>query len=311
MKIQAGIDVSKSSFDVNINGQKQVEHFDYTDEQIKQCIERLTQEQVELTVMEATGGYEMKLAIELQNAGLAISIVNPRRTRDFARSMGLLAKTDKIDAKAIAAFAATLEPLKSAIIDPEVCKLKALVARRNQLIGMKTAENNRREHGFDKAIKKSIAAVIRTFEKEIEKIEKELADHISRMPELKQKVDILKSVPGIGDVTASMLVTELPELGQCNKRQIAALVGVAPMNRDSGQFRGKRMIGGGRKRIRTALFMPVLVAIRHNPKLRSFYQRLLDAGKTKMVAIVAAMRKLLVIINTMIQKKQRWNQNIT
>jgi transposase len=311
MKTQAGIDVAKNSFDVNINGQKQVWHFDYTDDQIKQCIERLTQEQVKLTVMEATGGYEMKLAIALQNAGLAISIINPRRIRDFARSMGLLAKTDKIDAKVIAAFAATLEPPKSKSIDPEVCKLKALVARRNQLIGMKVAENNRREHVFDKAIKKSIAAVIRTFEKEIAKIEKELADHINRMPELKQKVDILKSVPGIGEVTASMLVTELPELGQCNKRQIAALVGVAPMNRDSGQFRGKRMTGGGRRQVRTALFMPILVAIRYNPKLRSFYQRLLDAGKTKMVAIVAAMRKLLVIINTMIQKNQRWNQNIT
>lgn len=309
MQKYVGIDVAKSSFDVNIKGHKEVCHFDYTDDKINQCIEQLTKEHVDLVVMEATGGYELKLAIDLQNADLPISIVNPRRIRDFARSMGLLAKTDSIDAKVIAEFAATLEPPKSDSIDPDNCKLKALVSRRNQLISMKAAENNRKEHVFDKAIQRSIDAVIRTFEREIEKIQKQLADHIDNMPELKQKTDILKSVPGVGDTTAFMLVTELPELGQCNKREIAALVGVAPMNRDSGQFRGKRMTGGGRKNIRTALFMPVLVGIKHNPKLRTFYQRLLDAGKRKMVAIVATMRKLLIILNAMIKNNKRWNQN--
>jgi transposase len=310
MKTYVGIDVAKGSFDVNVNGQNKVRHFEYTDDKINECIEQLSKEQVELIVMEATGGYELKLAIKLQSAGLAISIVNPRRIRDFAKSMGLLAKTDKIDAQLIAQFAATLEPPKFAIIDTNACKLKALVARRDQLIGIRTAENNRKEHILDKAIAKSIDAVIRTLEREITKVDKQITDHIDSMPELKQKAEILKSVPGIGDVTASMLVTELPELGQCNKRQIASLVGVAPMNRDSGTFRGKRMTGGGRKQVRTGLFMPTLVAIRYNPKLRAFYNRLLEAGKTKMVAIVATMRKLLIIINTMIRKNQLWNENL-
>jgi transposase len=151
MKIYVGIDVAKGSFDVNINGQNEVKHFDYTDDKINECIEQLAKEQVELVVMEATGGYELKLAIRLQNAGLAISIVNPRRIRDFARSMGLLAKTDTIDAKVIAQFAATFEPLKSASIDMNTCKLKALVARRDQLIDIQTSENNRKEHILDKA----------------------------------------------------------------------------------------------------------------------------------------------------------------
>lgn len=310
METYVGIDVAKGSFDVNINGQNKVRHFEYTDGKINECIEQLSKEQVELIVMEATGGYELKLAIELQSAGLAISIVNPRRIRDFAKSMGLLAKTDKIDAQVIAQFAATLEPPKFATIDMDTCKLKALVARRDQLIEIRTAENNRKEHILDKAIAKSIDAVIRTLEREIAKVDKQIADHIDNMPELKQKAEILKSVPGIGDVTASMLVTELPELGQCNKRQIASLVGVAPMNRDSGTFRGKRMTGGGRKQVRAGLFMPTLVAIRYNPKLRTFYNRLLEAGKTKMVAIVATMRKLLIIINTMIRKNQLWNENL-
>lgn len=310
MKNYAGIDVSKRFFDVRINGQNKVWHFDYTDEQISECIERLTDAQIELTVMEATGGYETKLAIALQAGGMAIAIVNPRRIRDFARSMGLLAKTDKIDTKAIAAYAAAVEPPKSAVINADTCKLKALVARREQLVEMKIAENNRKEHIGDKAIAKSINAVIKTLEREIEKVEKEQHDHIDKMPELRYRAEILKSVPGIGDITAMMLVTELPELGQCNKRQIAALVGVAPFNRDSGTFRGKRMTGGGRRRVRTGLFMPTLVAIRHNPKLHAFYHRLLAEGKSKMTAIIAAMRKLLVIINTMIRKNQLWNENL-
>lgn len=310
MKICAGIDVSKSFFDVNINGQKKVWHFDYNDEQIAQCIERLTEEKVELVAMESTGGYERKLAVMLQTAGLAVTILNPRRIRDFARSMGKLAKTDAIDAKVIAAYAVTLKKPNIATIEANACKLKALVARRNQLINMRTAENNRKEHIGDKIISKSINAVIRTLENEIAKVEKEISDHIDNIPELKQKAAILKSAPAIGDMTASMLVTEVPELGQCNKRQIAALVGVAPMNRDSGQFRGKRMTGGGRNHVRSRLFMPTLVAIRHNCKLREFYNRLLDNGKTKMTAIVAVMRKMLIILNTMVRNNQLWNENL-
>jgi transposase len=311
MTVCAGIDVAKKFFDVNINGQNKVLHFDYVDEQIERCIEQLKDANVGLIVMEATGGYELELAIALQTAGLAISIINPRMIRDFARSQGLLAKTDKLDAKAIALYAAILEPPKMAMIDAHTCKLRALVARRNQLIGMRTAENNRKEHLNDKAVAGSIGAVIKTLEREIDKVNKKINDHIDSMPELKRKAEILESTPGIGPATSSMIVSEVPEIGNCNKRQIAALIGTAPMNRDSGTFRGKRMTGGGRKHVRARLFMPTLVAIRHNPQLRKFYQRLLAKGKRKMVAIVAAMRKMLIILNTMIKNNQMWNENLT
>jgi len=311
MTICAGIDVAKSFFDVNIYGQNKILHFDYVQEQIEKCVEQLEDANVGLIAMEATGGYELELAIALQTAGLAVSIINPRMIRDFARSQGQLAKTDKLDAKAIASYAAILEPPKTTTIDAHTCKLRALVARRNQLIGMRTAENNRKEHLNDKAVAKSIEIVIKTLEKEIDKVNKKIDDHIDSMPELKRKAKILESAPGIGPATSSMLVSELPEIGNCNKRQIAALVGTAPMNRDSGTFRGKRMTGGGRKHVRARLFMPTLVAIRHNPQIRKFYQRLLDQGKRKMVAIVAAMRKMLIILNTMVKNNQMWNENLT
>ena len=310
MKIYAGIDVAKKMFDLNIHGQKKVQHFEYNEAGIKLCIKRLTENKVELVAMEATGNYERKLAVTLQAEGFMVTIVNPKRIRDFAKSMGKLAKTDKIDAIMIATFASTCQLPKSTVIDDNAYRLKALVARRNQLIDLRIAENNRREHIADKIIERSLNTTIKMLEKEIGVIEKEIADHIDNQPELKQRTIIMESLPGIGDITASMLVSEVPELGDCNKRQIAALIGVAPINRDSGQFRGKRMTGGGRTRVRARLFMPTLVAIQHNPKLKAFYQRLLANGKTKMTAIVAVMRKMLVILNTMIKNNQLWNENL-
>lgn len=311
MKKHVGIDISKKFFDLHILEEGKNMHFEYTPKQIKKCVKLLGNNDVELIVMEATGGYELELACALQAAGLAIAVVNPRRIRDFAKAAGKMAKTDKLDAEIIALYGATLKPPEKALIDADTCKLKALVARRSQLAAIRISENNRMEHARDKEIARSIKTVVRTIEREIEKVEKEIEEHIQQRPELKQKAELLKSVPGIGDTTAFMLVTELPELGNANKKEIAALVGVAPMNRDSGLFRGKRMTGGGRRDIRARLFMPTLVAIRHNSVIRKFYKHLLDKGKAKMTAVVAAMRKLLVILNTMIRNNQKWSPKIT
>jgi len=310
MKIYAGIDVAKKTFDLNIHGQKEVFHFDYNDAGIQHCIKRLTENKVERVAMEATGGYERDLAVALHTEGLVVTIVNPKRIRDFSKSMGKLAKTDRIDAMMISAFASTCPLPKSTVIDANAYRLKALVARRNQLIALRTCENNRKEHIADQVIARSIDTILGVFEKEIGLIDQEISDHIDGQPELKERTTIMESVPGIGTTTASMLVSEVPELGICNKREIAALIGVAPINRDSGQFRGKRMTGGGRVHVRSRLFMPTLVTIRYNPKLKAFYQRLLAKGKSKMTAIVAVMRKLLVILNTMIKKNQLWNEHL-
>lgn len=306
-----GIDVSKKFFDMYVLTTNQSERFSNDDKGITQCLLRCRQQSPELIVMEATGGYESLLAGTLQAAGLAVAVINPRRIRDFAKASGQMAKTDALDAKIIARYGAILEPMPTDRIDDNARKLKALVARRHQLVQMHTAESNRTEHAIDKEIKSSLAAVARTIEKQIEKIDKQIKDHIDRQPELKQRAESLKTVPGIGETTANMLVTELPELGRYNRRQIAALVGVAPMNRDSGMFRGKRMTGGGRRHVRARLFMPTLVAIKYNPALKAYYQRLVEKqGKCKMVAITAAMRKLLCIMNTMIKNKQHWNENL-
>ena len=216
-----------------------------------------------------------------------------------------------MDAKIIACYGATLQPAATEPISDNARKLKSLVARRHQLVQMHTAEGNRTEHALDKEIKSSLAAVVRTIEKQIEKVDKQIKDHIVQQPELKQRAESLKTVPGIGDITAHMLATELPELGRYNRRQIAALVGMAPMNRDSGMFRGKRMTGGGRRHVRTRLFMPTLVAVQYNPVLRTYYRKLVgQQGKCKMVALTAAMRKLLCIINTMLKNNQQWNENL-
>jgi len=301
-----GIDVAKRFFDVYDSAAAKDQRFANDDHGISACSASLCSPPPALIVLENTGGYEMNLAVVLQAAGFPVAIVNPKRIRDFARASGQLAKTDKIDARIIARYAATLQPPPQGVWDAQTRALKALVARRHQLVEMRTAEKNRLEHVGNRGIERSIAAVIRTIERELAKVDQSLHDHISRTPELQQKSDQLQSVPGIGETTAMMLVSEVPELGRLNRRQIAALIGVAPINRDSGSFRGKRMTGGGRRGVRARLYMPTLVAIRFNPAIREFYQRLVNAGKSKMTAVVAAMRKLLTIINTMIAKKQYW-----
>ncbi len=288
MKTFVGIDVAKSHFNLFDTLTETHIQFENHSEGIIQCTDYLVSPSPQLIVMESTGGYETSLAVALQSAGLPVAVINPRRARDFGRAVGRLAKTDRIDAMLLANYAATMKPPERPMRDRKSRLIKALVARRHQLLQMRTAEFNRREHSDDKAIARSIGAVIKTFDRELKKIEQQLQTLISASVELSQKVQFLVSVPGIAVTTATMLVTEVPELGQLNRRQIAALVGVAPINRDSGSFRGKRMTGGGRRRVRARLFMPTLVACHHNPVLKTFYQRLLEQGKSKMTALVAA-----------------------
>jgi transposase len=307
MENYIGIDVAKQTFDLCCLYQEKIRQFENNTTGIRKAARMLRSLNPKLVVMEATGGYEAMLAAELHLAGLPVAVVNPSRIRNFARANGQLAKTDKLDATIIALFAAKMQPPAQEQIDRNSRLMKALVARRGQLIRLRTAENNRREHVFDKTIAQSLNRMLRTIDLEIQKVEQSIQKQLANMPELKAKAQIVDSAPGIGETTAAMLVTEVPELGRLNRRQIAMLIGVAPINRDSGTFRGKRMTGGGRRRVRTRLFMPTLVAVRHNPVIRRFYQRLLRKGKTKMTAIIACMRKLITILNIMVRRNQAWN----
>jgi len=307
MENYAGIDIAKHTFDLCALPQKKIRQFGNDTKGIRQAVKLLWQLRPKLVVMEATGGYETPLAAELHDAGLPVAIVNPRRIRDFARADGQLAKTDRIDAEVIATFAAKMQPPVQEQADQNSRFMKALAARRHQLIRMRTAENNRFEHAFDKVIAASLGRIIKTIDREIDKVEQLIRDQLARMPQLHAKAQILDSTPGIGETTAAMLVTEVSELGRLNRRQIAMLIGVAPINRDSGSFRGKRMTGAGRRDVRSRLYMPTLVAIRHNKIIRRFYQRLLAKGKSKMTAIIACMRKLITILNIMVAKNETWN----
>jgi len=315
-KLHVGIDVAKKFFDLHLLETRKDQHYDYNELGISLCLKHLKEEEakagvkIQLVTMEATGGYELKLAGRLQAQGMPVAIINPRRIRDYAKAAGKLAKTDKIDARVIAAFGEALAPPANELLDENALKLHSLVARRRQLVGMRVAESNRMEHADDQASARSIGVIVQALQQEISEIEKQIAEHIRQQPELQKKTELLKSVPGVGETTAAMLVTELPELGRANRQEIAALVGVAPLNRDSGLHRGKRMTGGGRRTVRSRFYMSVVVAIQHNPVIRRFYRHLLEQGKAKMTALVAAMRKLLVILNTMLKKNQAWTPRI-
>jgi len=311
MATYVGIDIAKHHFDLAVEGQPNVQQFENDPKGIRRGVKRLVELKPELIVMEPTGGYETPLVGELQAAGLPVAVINARKIREFARAAGQLAKTDKLDAQIIARFAAVLQPPPQEALDAQTLAMKALVARRHQLVQMHTAETNRIEHARDKVIVRSIRTILKTIQRQMDDIDRQIRDHIDSQPELKRKQEQLESVPGIGETTASLLLTELPELGRLNRRQIAALVGVAPINRDSGTYRGKRMTGGGRCHLRARLFMPTLVATRHNPAIRNFYQRLVANGKAKMTALIAAMRKLLTILNVIIAKNETWNPKTT
>lgn len=304
-----GIDISKKKFDVHFLSNGSSQCFDYNSDQINVFIGMVCESRPELIVMEATGGYEIRLAEELLAAGLPVSIVNPKRIRDFAKAIGQTAKTDKIDAQVIARFGATLHPPETEAMDKITRQIRNLTVRKRQLVNMRTAEKNRTEHVQDELIRQSICNIIETIEKEINEIEHQIRILIERSPELKQKTELLQTVPGIGEHTAAALVSGLPEIGSLNRREVAALTGTAPVNRDSGQFRGKRMTGGGRSEIRTLLYMPTLAAICHNPVIKKHYNHLVSSGKNKMTAVIACMRKLIVILNSLVAKNEAWNPN--
>jgi len=302
----AGIDVSKDMLDVATFTTKKEWHFANSETGIGQLIEALKALSPALVVMESTGGYETPLAYALYEAGIPCSVVNPREVRDFARATKKLAKTDAIDAQVLAHFAAVIKPEPRPLSDEQSQELEAILTRRRQITGMLTAEKNRM-HTARKQVRDSIQAHIDYLEKELNHLNSNLTGRIEESPVQREKYELLQSVPGVGPNVSSTLLIELPELGTLNRRQIAALVGVAPINHDSGSKRGKRRIWGGRPQVRTALYMATLVATRFNPVINQFYTRLCGIGKAKKIALVACMRKLLIILNSMLKHRMPWH----
>jgi transposase len=304
-----GVDVSKARLDVASTATLDPWSVSNTFDGIVQLVERLREIGPALVVMEATGGFEVPAAAALAAAEVPIVIANPRQVRDFAKSTGQLAKTDEIDAHILALFAERVRPRVRPLPDEDARALDAIVGRRRQIIGMITAEKNRL--GFAQpAVHKSIEQHIRWLERQLQRVDSDLDDLIRRSPVWKAKHNLLRDVPGVGPNLARTLIAELPELGQLSHKQIAALVGVAPLARDSGLFRGKRMIWGGRAPVRTALYMSILSATKWNPVIRGFYRRLRAQAKPPKVAMVACMRKLLTILNAMLRDGREWDPSI-
>lgn len=305
--IFVGIDVSKARLDVAIRPTGEKESVANDKAGIKTLIKRLEKIQPEAIVLEATGGFERLLMHALVSAELRVAVVNPRQVRDFAKATGQLAKTDRIDAEILARFGEAVRPQLRPLPDAVTLELRALTARRRQITEMIVAETNRLALA-SKGVTKRIKAHIRWLQSELEQVDKDLDRSIRHSPIWKENEDLLRTVPGIGPVISRTLLAELPELGELNRKQISALVGVAPFNRDSGTLKGRRSIWGGRASVRAALYMAALVASRRNTVISAFYTRLRQAGKRPKVALVACMRKLLTILNSMIKHKTRWSE---
>jgi transposase len=301
-----GIDVAKEWCDVAVDGQKEVRRFQAVQAELAQLVDWMHALQPQLIVLEASGGCERPFVRALQEHDFPVAIVNPRQVRDFARSFNRLAKTDRLDALTLARFAAVVQPNPAEKPDEKEELRRALQTRRRQVVEMLVQEKNRRQALYHPGARRYLDQAIETYEQQLKQIDAELDQLLQVTPALHAKAKLLISVPGIGQVTANALLTELPELGELNRRQTARLAGLAPINRDSGKFRGTRMIGGGRTPVRRSLFMATMVAVKHNPVLRAFYQRLVAAGKKKIVALTAAMRKLLCILNAMLKTQQPW-----
>ena len=297
-----GIDVSKERLDVAVRPTGETWQVSHDPKGIGELVEGLGKLTPQLVVLEATGGVEMTLAGELVASALPVAVVNPRQVRDFARAAGKLAKTDALDAQVLAHFAEAMRPAIRPLPDAGTQELAALVARRRQLVEMITAEKNRLRTAA-RRIRPKVAEHIRWLEESLKDLDQDLGDFIRSSPIWRDKDELLQSAPGVRPVLSMTLLSDLPELGALNRGEIAALVGVAPFNRDSGTLRGKRKVWGGRAQVRAALYMAALVATRFNPVLRAFYQRLCAAGKPKKVALTACMRKLLTIVNLNGQEK--------
>jgi len=303
--IFVGIDVAKAQLDVAIRPSGEYFTAPHDDPGVSGVVQRLCALQPTLVVLEATGGFELDVASALGAAGVPTAVVNPRQVRDFARSTGLLAKTDRLDAQVLAHFGEALRPAARSLPDAQAQELSAVLLRRRQLLEMLVAEKNRLPTAT-RRIRPQLQHHIEWLQQQVADLDRDLGALIRSSPLWRAKDDLLRSVPGVGPVLATTLLASLPELGTLNRQQIAALVGVAPLNRDSGTWRGRRTVWGGRAHVRAVLYMSTLVAVRHNPRLRSFYARLRAAGKVPKVALTACMRKLLTILNAILKHQTPW-----
>jgi transposase len=301
-----GIDVAKDELAVHIHPSGEAFRIRYEDADVTQLLRRLQALAPTLIVCEATGGYEIPLAAALASGGLPLAVVNPRHVRALAHAFGQLAKTDTVDARMIALFAEKARPAAQPLPDETARRLGELVTRRRQLLEILTGETNRRPLVRDRVVRRRLDAHIAWLRRELRDLETDLSATIRSSAVWREADDLLRSVPGVGPITSASLIAELPELGRLGRRKIAALAGVAPINRDSGQWRGRRCIGGGRRVVRSALYMAALVGVRHNPVLAAFYARLRAAGRPRKVALTAAMRKLLTILNAMLRDRRSW-----
>ena len=301
-----GIDVSKSTLDVYIRPRGKTLKVGNTEGDISQLVDDLKSDELNLIVIEATGGLETELVIQLQAALLPVALINPRQGRDFAKATGKLAKTDVIDAQTLAHFGEAMKPPLLPIESDSARQLSELISRRRQLVEIQTAEKNRRSRARGKALA-DIEAHLDYLNQRLEKLHEEIKELTQSNQQWMAQVNLLKTTPGIGQVIATTLVSDLPELGQLTAKQISRLVGVAPLNHDSGQHKGKRMIQGGRAHVRAVLYMGAVVAMRHNSVIKTFYERLVQRGKSKKLALTACVHKMLVILNAMVRNKQPWS----
>lgn len=306
MSVFVGVDVSKDRLDVCLLPVGEAFAVDNTDQGIAALVERLRGRSVQRVLIEATGRYERRLAAELLDADIPVAVINPRQARDFARATGRLAKTDKIDARVLAEFAGVIKTRLCEKQPQNKAVLEERVARRRQVVQMLVAERLRLSSMSDKITVGMIKKVVRLLEKQRDELDRQIADLIESDDDWRGKLQILTSAPGVGQTTACQLLSGLPELGKLNRQQIAALVGVAPLNRDSGTLRGKRTIFGGRPHVRTTLYMATLTAMRFNATIKTLADRLIAAGKPFKVAAVACMRKLLTILNLMLKNQEHW-----
>jgi transposase len=302
-----GIDVAKAELVTALRPTAEFFAVPNDDAGIAVVVKRLKVLSPALIVLEATGGYETAAVASLAAAGLPVVVANPRQVRDFAKATGQLAKTDRVDAFILALFAERIRPPVRPLPDEQTRILNALLTRRRQLLEMLTAEKNRFAHAQD-PVRRDIAQHVRWLERRVADVDKDLDQTIQQSTVWRAKENLLRSVPGVGPVVSRTLMAYLPELGGLDRKKIAALVGVAPLARDSGTMRGKRKVGGGRAPVRAVLYMGTLVATKHNPAIRDFYARLVAAGKPKKVALTACMRKLLTILNAMVRSNTRWNE---
>lgn len=303
-----GIDISKNKLDISFNDNETASYANDL-EGFNQLLKRIPNKKMTRVVMEATGGYERLLVSFLQEKGVAVSIVNAKRVRDYAKALGKLAKTDKIDSHVIRLFAGAVNPNITEKLSNSQISLNALGLRRNQLVKQRTMEKQHLETVTNEGAKRSINRSIKFLNKEIEKIEEKIYEIIDLDDSSKEKVNRLTSIKGVGPVTAVTFVADIPELGTLSNKEISALVGVAPFCRDSGTMKGKRTIWGGRSQVRSILYMATLSAVRYNPAIKVFYDRLVSKGKPKKTALVACMRKLIIIANSMIRNSMDWNPN--